>query len=323
MADIALSGALTTTEDAPTNPAAVYLAGLAPSGRRSMASALGSVARLAGFADWETMPWASLRYEHVTALRTALEEQGLAPASVNRALSAIRGVMAAAWHAGQITAEELAHIRAVKGVTASALPAGRAIPSGELAAMMRACAEDPTPAGVRDGAIVALAYSAGLRRAEIAALEVGGLVADDGQTITVRLVGKRRKEREVPIANGAAAALRDWLTVRGRDPGPLFWSGRSGGHLNRGRGMSAQAIRDIIDRRAKQAGVAAPVRPHDLRRSFVTDLLEAGVDIATVAKMAGHESVTTTQRYDRRGEEAKRKAALTLHVPYARRTLGA
>jgi site-specific recombinase XerD len=86
--------------------------------------------------------------------------------------------------------------------------------------------------------------------------------------------------------------------------------------------MTAQAVRDIIERRALQAGVAMPVRPHDLRRSFVTDLLEAGVDIGTVARMAGHDTVTTTQRYDRRGEQAKRKAALSLHVPYVRRTLG-
>jgi site-specific recombinase XerC len=318
---MATSTALVAESAANVNPAAVYLAGLAPTGRRSMASALGSVARIAGFDGWQSMPWGQLRYAHVTALRTKLEEQGLAPASVNRALSAIRGVMAAAGHAGQITAEELAHIRAVKGVTASTLPAGRAIPSGELAAMMRACAVDPTRAGVRDGAIIALAYSAGLRRAEIAGLTLEALAADDGETVIIRLMGKRRKEREVPIANGGAAALRDWLTVRGHGPGPLFWRGRKGGQLEP-RGMTAQAVRDIIERRALQAGVAMPVRPHDLRRSFVTDLLEAGTDIATVARMAGHDSVTTTQRYDRRGEQAKRKAVLTLHVPYVRRTLG-
>jgi integrase len=76
----------------------------------------------------------------------------------------------------------------------------------------------------------------------------------------------------------------------------------------------------VIVRRAQQAKVDN-VTPHDLRRSFVSDLLDAGADIATVAKMAGHANVQTTARYDRRPEAAKKRAARMIHVPYARRTL--
>ena len=79
--------------------------------------------------------------------------------------------------------------------------------------------------------------------------------------------------------------------------------------------MTDQAVYARIKRCAKVAGVKA-VSPHDMRRSFVSDMLDNGVDISTVAAMAGHSSVSTTQRYDRRGDEAKKKAAKALHLPY-------
>ncbi len=300
------------------NPAAVYLASLAPTGRYSMLRALDRIAGMMGH-TWQSMPWAALRYEHVQAIRTKLAEQ-YKPSTVNTALCGLRRVAQEAWRLGLIDAEAYARIKDVPAVTGSTLPTGRAVGSGEMAALLEACAGDPSPAGVRDGAIIALGYGAGLRRAELAGLTLEAVQGDDGETITLRILGKRRKERIVYLDHGAAAALRDWLTVRGREPGPLFYRGLKGGHLVAGAGMTPQAIRDVIARRAEQAKVDN-VTPHDLRRTFVSDLLDAGADIATVAKMAGHANVQTTARYDRRPEAAKKRAARMLHVPYHRRTL--
>ncbi len=95
-----------------------------------------------------------------------------------------------------------------------------------------------------------------------------------------------------------------WLPVRGPDPGALFLPINKGGRITLRR-MTDQAV---------QTGVSH-FSPHDLRRTFISDLLDAGADIATVQKLADHASVATTGRYDRRGEHAKQRAATLLHVP--------
>ena len=110
----------------------------------------------------------------------------------------------------------------------------------------------------------------------------------------------------------------NWLELRGEDAGPLFVAVKRGGTLRHGRRLSPQSIYYLLKIRAKRAGVK-PFSPHDLRRTFVSRLLDAGVDIAIVAKMAGHSNIQTTARYDRRPEEAKQRAANLLQVPYPAR----
>ena len=144
----------------------------------------------------------------------------------------------------------------------------------------------------------------------------------DGDQVTGVLTvrGKRNKERIAYAVNGALDALLDWVTIRGDSPGALFWAIRKGGHVQTGQRLTTQAIYHILTVRAGRAGVKE-LSPHDFRRTFVGDLLDAGADISTVQRLARHASVTTTARYDRRPEAAKRKAAELLHVPYVRRTL--
>ncbi len=153
------------------NPAGVYLASLSEVGRRGVISRLRKVARLVGHSDPLAVPWQLMRYPHVEAIRSRLIEDGEAPATVNLAISALRGIAKAAFNLELISADELQRLQSVKPARGDRLPRGRAITPGELEALMRACGEDDGPAGIRDAALIGLLYAAGLRRAEIVALD--------------------------------------------------------------------------------------------------------------------------------------------------------
>ena len=294
------------------HPAIVYLAGLSSErSRRVQKQALEAIADLlTGQPDLMGCDWSALRFQHTQAIKSKLAET-YSPATANRMLSALRGTLKSAWLLGQMTAEDYHRAASVQSVTGETIPAGRELQPGEIAALMATCENDPGPAGVRDAAVIALLYSCGLRRAEVTALSLGDYDQESGKMV---VNGKRNKQRTAYLVKGAARAMADWLEIRGNDPGPLFWPINKGGNLIPKR-MTNQAIYKMLSKRGKQAEVK-DFSPHDFRRTFVSDLLDAGADIATVAKMAGHASVTTTARYDRRPEQAKQKAAGLLHVPY-------
>ncbi len=307
----------TITQPLDRNPAAVYLASLSESGRRTQKQALNTVAELltGGYADALTCNWGAVRYQHTAAIRTKLSEN-YSPATANKMLSALRRVLKESWKLGYMGAEGYHRAASVENVTGETLPSGRELSGGEIASLMNACVRDPGPAGARDAAMIGLLYSWGLRRAEIVAINLNDYEPETGRLL---IRGKRKKERTAYLSGGALDALSDWLIIRGNEEGPLFWPINKGGHL-RNKRLTTQAIYNMLRKRAKQARVKN-FSPHDLRRTFVSDLLEAGADIAIVSRMAGHANVQTTARYDRRPEEAKQKAAKLIHVPYQRRGL--
>ena len=295
-----------------TSPAAVYLARLAPTGRRVQATALSQIAALVtdGAADAWSMPWHRLTYAHTHAVRAHVAAR-YAPATANRMLAALRGVLREAWRLGLMDGEQYQRATDLAAVRGQRLPAGRAVTAGELSALFASC--PPTPGGVRDAALIALLYGTGVRRSEAAALDVADI---DLATAAVTIKnGKGAKSRLTYLPAGALAALTAWLDVRGSGGGPLFVPVRRGGHLQPGHRLSGQAIRAILHRRAAVARVA-PFGPHDLRRSTVGDMLDGGADLSVVSRLCGHSSPTTTAAYDRRPEAAKARAANLLHVPY-------
>lgn len=305
-------------QTADRNPALVYLAGLRESGRRGMLGQLRkAVAVLTGHpapvgegvegrtAVVRAFPWAGLRYQHLVALRTALVAEGLAPASINTCLAAVSGTLREAWKLGQMTAEDYHRAAAVDRIKAHRLPAGRALKLDEVRRLAVSCRN------AQQRAILAVAFAGGLRRAEVVGLDLEDWNDADG---TLRVEGKGGKQRLVPLAGEAATALRIWIEERGGEAGPLFVPVDRQGRVGGIKRMSTTAVYRTLERLAKAAGVAS-VSPHDLRRTFVSTLLDNGADVLTVSRMAGHSSPAITQRYDRRDERAAHEAAKLIAFP--------
>ncbi|HEY0780578.1 MAG TPA: tyrosine-type recombinase/integrase [Gemmatirosa sp.] len=313
---------------AESHPALVYLASLAPGSRRTMRQSLDVVAALltGGRADHATLPWHLLRYQHTTAVRAALAEQ-YKPATANKILAGLRGTLKAAWRLELVDAEAYRRAADVVAVRGTSAPAGRELTPGEIRALLETCAADPSVAGLRDAAVLALLYGAGLRRAEAVRLDAHHLEVDGANAGRVTVSGKGNKTGLAYARGGALQVLRGWLAARGLTPGALLLPVSQKGaivHTRAERGspevparLTEHAVYKRLRTRALEAGVR-PFSPHDCRRTFAGDLLDAGADIATVQQLLRHASVNTTAKYDRRGERAKRDAADLLHFPHVR-----
>lgn len=309
------------------HPVLVYLGRLAPASRRPQGTALRRVAtflsggQLTGSSAMLEMPWPEVRYQHVQRVRAWLaDEAGLSPATGNAYMAAVRGVLTECWRLGYLSAEDRARALDVKRISGSRLPSGRSLAHEELQRIMDALATEDTLIARRDAACLAVMYaSAGVRRTELTALDLDDCTLDAGE-ITVHR-GKGRKDRQIHLSAEGAAALADWLVVRGMMPGPLFLPvSKDRRTLQHGRRLDPTTIRLLCQRRSMRAGVA-PFSPHDLRRTSISDLLDLSGDLALVSRLAGHSNPTVTARYDRRPMDAERRAARSLLFPYhARRS---
>lgn len=299
--------------DADHHPVAAYIDGLGDSSQRPMQVAVESIADIlsAGKVPADRLAWHELRPEHTAKLRSRLQSL-YAPATANRYLSALRGVLKAAWRLEYLDRDTMERTLDVAPIRGQREPKGRGLSADELAAVFETCATDKNAAaGARDGAVLALLYGGGLRRTEVAVLDLEDV---DLERRALRVTGKGDKERTVYVPARVVELLEDWLGHRGRgDAGCLFWHvGRTG--TLRARRISAELVYQIVLKRHRLAGVDR-FTPHDLRRSYISDLLDEGVDLVVAAKQAGHSNVQTTAHYDRRTERAQEEAAARLRLP--------
>jgi len=272
------------------SPVTLYLDSLAPSGQRSMRSLLQTAASIFEFeGSLERMPWPLLQYHHFALIKSTLKARGKTANTINLTLAACKGVMKACFNLGLITADQLMQVNAIKRVRGSKLPTGRCLTNSEIKALVRVCKQDKTSNGKRDLAIIVIMLSAGLRRSEVIALQHTDYDSRNGRLL---VNGKGNKQRQVFIQTDARKLIRPWLK-QNADSSLLF-------------SISSQAVYDVLKKRCKQAKIDH-CSPHDLRRTFVTKMLEH-TDINTVRQLAGHSDIQTTATYDKRDERQQKKA---------------
>ena len=250
---------------------------------------------LSQYASWMSARGAALIPSSPALVRgfvsSAAGEAG--PVTLARKLSAIRSFYR------YLVKEGLAATNPARAVASPRQPKRlpEVLPEEETAALVEAPGSDGDPLHLRDRAFMELLYASGLRVSELTGLDLDGLDLAQG---LVRVLGKRRKERMVPVGGQARSALQRYLS-EARPRLAARPAGRTAGQalfLNfRGGRLTGRSVARLIDGWVKKVGLPRHVHPHVLRHCFATHLLTNGADLRGIQELLGHASLSTTQRY--------------------------
>jgi integrase/recombinase XerC len=233
---------------------------------------------------------------------------GKARTTMSRRATAVRVFTAWAHRTGRIATDPGALLGSPK--------AHRALPPAlrvdEARALLEAAAEkadDGSPVGARDVAILELLYATGIRVGELCGLDIDDV---DAERRVVRVLGKGRKERTVPYGLPAQRALETWLrsgrtTLAAAGAGAALFLG------TRGRRIDQRAVRTLVHARLADVPGAPDLGPHGLRHTAATHLLEGGADLRSVQELLGHASLATTQIYTHVTTDRLRQAYRQAH----------
>jgi integrase/recombinase XerC len=188
-------------------------------------------------------------------------------------------------------------------------PVLRADEASDLIRAATEHADDGSPTGLRDVAMLELLYATGIRVGELVGLDLDDVDRDRN---VVRVFGKGRKERTVPFGRPAARALEFWL----RQGRPVLLTDGAGAALflgARGKRIDPRAVRTLVHRRIAEVAGAPDIGPHGLRHTAATHLLEGGADLRSVQELLGHASLATTQLYTHVTTDRLRRAYQQAH----------
>ena len=258
-----------------------------------------------------SLPFHELRTERLGELRAELIRGKFAPATINKALASLKGVLFQCWKTGLLDGESLARAKScLCAVRGSHVSKGRHLQKIEISKMFRGIAKSSNPAASRNAALLAL-LCCGLRRAEVSSVLLSDYEQGTGKLI---IKGKGTKERLSFLTNGAKSAVDAWIAVRGTQlTDALLLQINKGGRIV-GSGLTSSSIQAALVRISTDVGIVCTC--HSLRKTFCGELLNNGVDLSVAQILMGHSSPITTSFYDFRGDLSKQLAMTTLSVPY-------
>lgn len=244
------------------------------------------IAKLFKFTDDRgTLLWQGLNTHTARLFSASLNAHGLNAKSIQRILSANRGLCQYLTSKGKLATNPFADVRAPK--SEKRLP--KTLSVDQITSLIEISANDPL--SYRDKAVMELFYSSGLRLAELCALDLNDLNLPDGM---MRVTGKGDKTRDLPIGRLADKALREWLLQRNSLPLKDYQAVFVSLH---GRRISPRTIQQRVKHWAKKQGIEIAVSPHMLRHSFASHMLESSGELRAVQELLGHANISTTQIY--------------------------
>ena len=290
------------------SPYSLYLSRLSANSKKSIASQLRSVAKIMDWPVDDVSRFNRVNYQDMLQIRAMLQHAGWAARSINRAQVAIRNIVKIAVMMKLADSEQLNQLSTLSQLKHAEYP-GTALTQKQVQALFALLARSRTETGIRNIAMFAVLLGTGLRRTELVSLELKDFDANK-QTLLVRN-GKGNKSRTVFLPDWSLTHLKNWLTLRSRHPGYLFCPVQASGKVKLNTGLSVWLVLRLVKTKLQHIGVEN-ASPHDLRRTFITRLLEQNVDLNTVRQMAGHASITTTTIYDKRDMQFMQQAARSL-----------
>lgn len=272
--------------------------------KTTMDYALNRVSKMMNGQDHVNFPWEKLNVDVVQYIKDKLVKDSLRPTTINTYLTAIKQVCKNAWLDKLMDHDTYLRISNVSGVKGKRVSKGRSLQAEEIKKLLTTCSDKSKPTNIRDAAIIVIMRSCGLRREEVVTLKKSSINSSNRE---INILGKGNKERKLRIPKGAYPIIERWINFkssykwRNNEPEYLFVPIHKTGALL-SRKLSGQAIHDLLQARTKAADIAK-FSPHDIRRTFATEMLKNEVEITDVQKMMGHSDVSTTQIYDKRDDE--------------------